>query len=86
MSQWFLSRFEVGDLIFQTAEHWMMYQKAQLFKNYNLAENILNSNNPKEVKNMGRDVIGFELSLWEKYKCQIVKIGNIHKFNHNGNT
>jgi len=82
-SQWYESSFEINGLIFPTSEHWMMSQKALLFDNEDIHEQILQTDNPGKVKKLGRQVTGFDIDVWKKHRKEIVRIGNIHKFNQN---
>ncbi len=80
-SQWFDSPFTVNDVSYKTAEHWMMAQKALLFGNYDIFEKIINCDKPAEAKELGRQVIGYDDQTWNEKKFEIVRLGNIHKFN-----
>ena len=55
----------------------MMYQKAMLFRDYEIAEKILKTKNPRTCKALGRKVQGFSPDTWGKYKRQIVFAGNM---------
>jgi ribA/ribD-fused uncharacterized protein len=46
LSQWWVAPFEVKNIIYQTAEHWMMAEKARLFKDGKAMANILASQTP----------------------------------------
>jgi ribA/ribD-fused uncharacterized protein len=80
-SQWFETPFTVKETTYKTAEHWMMAQKALLFGDQNTFEKIISSNKPGEAKDLGRQVIGFNEKIWVENRYDIVKMGNIHKFN-----
>lgn len=82
-SQWYESPFELNGKIYKTSEHWMMSEKALLFDNYDIHEQIIESIKPGEAKELGRKVIGFDEIIWRENRMNIVKIGNIHKFNQN---
>lgn len=82
-SQWFESSFEVNGLTYKTTEHWMMAQKALLFNNKEIFEKIVSSDKPGEAKELGRQVIGFDENIWTENRFEIVRLGNIHKFNQN---
>jgi|SRR5690554_480562 len=82
-SQWFESPFIVNGVTYMTAEHWMMAQKALLFDNKSIYYKIINSIKPSEAKELGRQVIGFDENIWLKNRYEIVRLGNIHKFNQN---
>ena len=48
-----------------------------------MAFNILNNNNPKDIKAYGRKVSNFNEKVWDENKEQIVLKGNILKFSQN---
>ncbi|NQX84659.1 MAG: NADAR family protein [Flavobacteriaceae bacterium] len=82
-SQWWASPFRVGGMIYNTAEHWMMAEKARLFNDKKHLEKIIQCNSPAEAKQWGRKVINFKPEKWDAHKYEIVKQGNIHKFSQN---
>ncbi|MDN6268754.1 MAG: NADAR family protein [Tetragenococcus koreensis] len=83
LSQWYVASFVVDGKEFKTCEHWMMYQKAVLFKDIKKANSILKAETPKEAKNLGRNVENFDEETWDKNKYGIVVKGNTYKFNQN---
>ena len=82
LSQWHQCKFTVGDLTFSSAEQWMMYQKAMLFGDNEIAEQIMKVNNCMRIKALGRKVHGFNPKVWNTRRFQIVIEGNIHKFSN----
>lgn len=82
-SQWYESPFSVNGVVYKTSEHWMMGQKALLFKDHILFEKIIGSIKPGEAKELGRQVRNFDQSTWENERFQIVVSGNKHKFEQN---
>jgi ribA/ribD-fused uncharacterized protein len=60
-----------------------MSQKALLFNDKTTFEKILSTDRPGEAKELGRQVLGFDDQIWNEKRFDIVKIGNIHKFNQN---
>lgn len=80
LSQFYDSSFYVDEFEYQTAEHWMMYNKAALFDPADVAERILASKTPMEAKNLGRRVGNFDPEVWDEEKFEIVVTGNIAKF------
>ncbi|ULT26911.1 NADAR family protein [Sphingobacterium sp. E70] len=80
-SQWYESAFTVDNITYKTAEHWMMAHKALLFGDKKNFEKIINCHKPGEAKDLGRQVIGYDDQIWNERKFEIVKLGNIHKFN-----
>lgn len=82
-NQWYLSPFIVDGVAYSTAEHWMMAGKARLFKDIETLEKISNANTPREAKDLGRQVKGFDAAAWVRICFAIVKDGNYHKFTQN---
>ncbi len=83
LSQWWPSPFQFGEEIYQTAEHFMMAQKALLFKDYDAFQKIMVASTPKEAKRLGKTVKGFDETIWEKNRFDIVLRGNLAKFGQN---
>ena len=74
--------------MFPTAEHWMMVQKALLFKDEAVARKILsmtdvNSSSLADVKSLGRKVSNFNEETWVSERGRIVLEGSVHKFQQN---
>jgi ribA/ribD-fused uncharacterized protein len=80
-SQWYESPFEINGVIYKTTEHWMMAQKALLFDNFDIYEQIIQAESPGKAKAFGRAVTDFDEAIWKEHRSEIVRIGNIHKFN-----
>ncbi|WP_026212410.1 NADAR family protein [Longispora albida] len=80
LSQWWPSRFEVDGLVYATAEHYMMWSKATLFGDDEIAAKTLAASTPGAVKALGRQVRGFQQELWEAERFRIVVAGNAAKF------
>ena len=83
LSQWYIKDFKENDLIFNCMEKYMMYNKALLFDDKNIANEILNTNQPKAIKELGRKVKNFNDEAWDKMKYKIVFTGNYYKFSQN---
>src|SRR5690349_21352343 len=71
-SQWFNSPFIVDGIEYKTAEHWMMAQKARLFGDHAAFDKIVSAVKPGEVKNIGRQIRGFDEIKWNEEKFEIV--------------
>ncbi|QKJ32395.1 NADAR family protein [Mucilaginibacter mali] len=80
-SQWYELPFVVDDISYKTTEHWMMANKALLFDDTQTYHKIINAVKPGEVKELGRQVCGFDEIIWNRERYNIVVKGNIHKFN-----
>ena len=83
LSQRYESPFSIEGKPFQTAEHYMMYQKAVLFQDPQAAQEILAAKNPGAAKALGRGVHGFDEQTWREHRFGFVVRGNIAKFDQN---
>jgi len=61
-------------------EQYMMYQKAVLFKDMEIAEQILATDNVGKIKALGRAVKNYEEVLWNGMRQIIVYRGLLQKF------
>lgn len=61
----------------------MMFRKAVLFQDTNIAESILKTKSPKEAKHLGRKVIKFDEQLWFLNRISIVSEACHLKFSQN---
>lgn len=82
-SQWFYSPFEYSGINYSHAEQFMMAEKARLFGDEEIEVLIMNANNPKEQKSLGRNVRGFDVEKWNQEAKNIVYYGNLEKFSQN---
>lgn len=82
-SQWWESSFEIDSITYKTAEHFMMAEKARLFNDNEILEEIIKTNNPHDAKKLGRKVKNFIPKIWDEKKYEIVKRGNMAKFSQN---
>lgn len=80
LSQWYPSRFVIDDNRFENAETYMMHQKALLFNDAEVAQEILASQKPAQVKRLGRKITGFDEQTWKDHRTKIVFAGNCAKF------
>lgn len=83
LSQWFDCYFSVDGFTYNTAEQYMMCQKALLFNDEETFKRILEASHPSEFKNLGRLVKNFNPTIWDKHKFEIVVKGNLAKFSQN---
>lgn len=82
-SQWHPSDFTLEGKDFNCAEQYMMYKKAMLFNDDQIAEQILLTKKPRDQKALGRKVRNFDADTWNKHCKQIVYEANEAKFTQN---
>src|SRR5690348_13627709 len=82
-SQWYPCVFTHEENTFSCAEQYMMYGKALLFKDEVTAGQILRARTPREQKQLGRKVSGFNDTEWNAHCRDIVYQGNREKFLQN---
>ncbi|WP_367434904.1 NADAR family protein [Streptomyces celluloflavus] len=79
-SQWWPSPFTVDGVEYATAEHWMMAGKARLFGDAAAARRAIAASHPKQAKDAGRAVRGFDEEVWRRHRFALVVEGSLHKF------
>ncbi len=84
LSQWWPAAFTVDDLSFPTAEHFMMWSKASLFGDTEIAAEVLVAPHPHRAKALGRKVRGFDQQTWERERFAIVVRASVAKFGQHG--
>lgn len=82
-SNWYKCQFEVDGQKFSSSEQYMMYGKAMLFGDTEIAGQILKTQNVREQKALGRQVKGFIAEKWNENAQTIVKRGCREKFRQN---
>jgi ribA/ribD-fused uncharacterized protein len=82
-SQWFESPFEADGQKFNCTEQYMMYKKAMLFEDEEVANSIMMEPNPKAQKALGRKIRNFDDQKWKQNCMRIVYEGNLAKFSQN---
>lgn len=82
-SQWHPSDFTADGHDFNCAEQYMMYQKAKLFEDEQIAQQILLTKKPRDQKALGRKVRNFDPVVWNNHCKKIVYDANYAKFTQN---
>lgn len=82
-SQWHMADMTIDGKTFNCCEQYMMYRKAMLFGDMEIAKEIMETRSPKEQKALGRKIQGFDKSIWDKNSLAIVYRGNFEKFSQN---
>lgn len=82
LSQWYPSPFSDPsdpDVVFPTAEHFMMYHKALLFDPAS-GPGILAAESPNYVRSLGRLIPNYDEDTWVANRERVVRRGNLLKF------
>lgn len=85
-SQWHPSEFMASldpdgrPMRFSHAEQYMMAGKALLFGDHDVLKRIMDAAHPRDQKELGRAVRGFDPEVWNQHAMDIVYRGNIAKF------
>lgn len=83
LSNWYLSDFKVDDVNFSSMEQYMMYEKAIVFEDFNMAEKILETQNVGAIKQYGRQVVNYNDTIWNGIRQIVVYKGLFAKFVQN---
>lgn len=83
-SNWYQAEFFYHNRLYSSVEQFMMYHKVMMFGQRELAKQIMDSNNPAEIKKLGRTKFPeFNAEVWDKTCYAIVKRGVRAKFAQN---
>lgn len=82
-SQWHPAEFTVNEVEYNCAEQYMMHQKAFLFGDEDVAQQVMQRASPKAQKSLGRKVKNFDEETWNANCEDIVKRANKAKFSQN---
>lgn len=82
-SQWQLADITIDGKTFNCCEQYMMYKKAMLFNDTEIAEQIMKTHFPNEQKALGRKVKNFDKNAWEEIANEVVYEANYAKFTQN---
>lgn len=79
-SNFYYAPFKHQDILFQTSEHAIMYRKAKLFGEHEVASRVLQAKTPKRAKELGRSIKAFDNETWEANREIIFKEVLLDKF------
>lgn len=82
-SQWYKGRpFVINGRSYDTAEQYMMSEKALLFNDLDMYQMIMNEPDPNQCKKLGRQVKGFVGHIWDEAFPEIIFHGNLGKLQY----
>ena len=73
----------MNDITFSSMEQYMMYKKAECFKDKDAAEKILATDDVAQIKALGRLVTDYNESYWNGVRQIVVFEGLLAKFSQN---
>lgn len=68
---------------YSSAEQFMMYHKAMIFLNREIAYQIMQTDNVCKIKKLGRQVKNYDEYVWKYFRSKVVYEGNKAKFTQN---
>ena len=83
LSNWYLSDFTVDGVSFSSMEQYMMYKKAVVFKDKDIASKILKTDDVERIKEYGRQVSNYNDTIWNGMRQIIIYKGLLEKFRQN---
>lgn len=84
LSNWYRTDFEYAGQHFVSVEQFMMYHKLLTFRQYDLADRVMKTEDPAEAKKIGRTHFdNFDDKLWTRISSTIVRRGVKAKFVQN---
>ena len=83
LSNWYLSDFMIDGIRFSSMEQYMMYKKAIMFKDTEIAEQIMQTSDVGKIKSLGRSVRNYNESRWNGMRQIIIYNGLLEKFRQN---
>ena len=83
-SNWYKANFEYAGREYSSVEQYMMFQKVSMFYQYELADEIMKTDDPAVIKKLGQTRFrGFNSKMWDSLAYTIVKRGVKAKFSQN---
>ena len=83
LSNWFPAPFDYAGLSYTSAEQFMMAQKAILFGDYEIYNEILLEHDPEVIKALGKEVLNYDDAVWAKLRQPMMRRGIRAKFQQN---
>lgn len=83
LSNWYPSRFTAGGVSFSSMEQYMMYYKAVCFGDKKIAARIMETDDVAVIKELGKQVSGYDDNLWNGIRQIVVYRGLYEKFSQN---
>lgn len=83
LSNWYLSEFKIDSIKLSSMEQYMMYKKAIVFDDTEIAKEILETTDVSRIKALGRQVSNYNDTHWNGVRQIIIYKGLLEKFSQN---
>lgn len=83
LSNWYMSNITYNGFNYCCATQLIVELKAMCFKDYNAIQKIRNTFSPREMIDIGRNIKGFDKSVWDANKELFAYIAISEKFKQN---
>lgn len=83
LSNWYMSDFIENGRTYTSVEQYLMYGKAKVFKDEEMQQAILSTNDVSMIKNYGRQVKGYNETIWNGFRQLVLYRGLRLKFSQN---
>ena len=83
LSQWYQCPFVVEGQYYNCAEQYMLAEKARIFGDEEIRQQILAEYSQMAMKKLGRKVRDYDDEIWKEIRFDVVVKGNIAKFSKN---
>lgn len=68
LSNWYMSDFIEDGRLYTSVEQYLMYGKAEVFKDEEMQQAILATHDVAEIKQYGRQVKGYNETVWNGFR------------------
>ena len=82
-NNWHPAKIIYENIHFSNSEQMFMWFKAITFDDYDTAQKIIDTPDPKSVKALGRKVIGYNEFIWNENRYSAMFKSCLHKFEQN---
>lgn len=83
LSEWYKINFVIDGINFNSLKQYIIYKKAKLFKNDDIANKIIQITKIKSQKRLEKLIKNIDNNIWNEHKINIIYEGNFEKFNQN---
>ena len=83
LSNWYMSDFIEDGRLYTSMEQYLMYGKAAVFKDEEMQQAILTTHDVAEIKQYGRQVKGYNETVWNGFRQLVLYRGLWLKFSQN---